>query len=160
MERLVNNLPRGLPVNLPNRQTNPPVASPLPTPPSFDPTVGYSIIESISRLEVSHWFTVPLDLSMPLYTKRISSPIDFTMIKDKLQKRKYLQPEQFALDVRRTFANSLVYNFDVLHPELGANAIRQDAKTCLFKFEQEWHKIYEGNISPVRIVYQLSFTPC
>ena len=128
---------------------------------SFDSSIGFTIIDVISKLKASHWFTVPLDTEMPLYTKRIISPIDFPTIKDNLQKRKYQIPEKFATDTRRVFANSLVYNFDVLNPALEALEIRNDAKTCLFKFEQEWAKYYERNVSPVSILsfFLLNISP-
>lgn len=148
MDKLVSNLPRGLSI---------PTANPTPapitstSPPTFDNAIGNAILETISGLKAARWFTVPIDLTMQNYTKRISSPIDLPTIQDKLQKRKYTTPDQFALDVRRTFANCLVYNF-----EIGASNIRNDAKTCLLKFEQEWRKANLDNATPVHVYFILS----
>jgi hypothetical protein len=173
MDKLVNNLPRGL--TLPPPAAAPPAAAVPPPPPppvavpllpltSFDTSLGMSLIDSVSALKACQWFVIPLDTTaLPLYLKRIPFPIDLPTIKENLLKRKYVTPDLFALDMRRTFANSLVYHFDLLNAEYDVRKIRADAKTCLFKFEQEWQKLYDGRISPVglslALVLPVSISP-
>lgn len=144
MDKLVSSLPRGLSIPAPTVPPPAPVAVASPAIVNFDSAVGNAILDTISGLKAARWFTVPIDLTMQNYTKRILSPIDLPTIREKLQKRKYTTPDQFALDVRRTFANCLVYNF-----EIGASNIRNDAKVCLLKFEQEWKKVFDGSVAPV-----------
>jgi hypothetical protein len=141
MDKLVNNLPRGLTIPIPA-----PIPPPTPPPTSsntFDSAVATSIIDSVCSLKAARWFDVPIDLTMPLYTKRIASPIDLPTIRDNITKQKYATPDLFALEMRRVFANSFVYNFDVSNP------VRSDAKVCLLKFEQEWQRRYERRVAPV-----------
>lgn len=139
MDKLVNNLPRGLTIPIP-----PPTPPAVPPPSNaFDSIIATAILDSVCNLKAASWFNIPIDLTMPLYTKRILYPIDLPTIRDNITKQKYVTPDLFALEMRRVFANSLVYNFDASDP------VRSDARLCLHKFEHEWQKIYERRVSPV-----------
>lgn len=111
------------------------------------------ILETISRLDSSKWFTTTVDLNLPLYTTRVPYPCDFPMIRDKIRKRKYQTADQFALDMRRVFGNCLRYNFSVVDSQSDIRdttiTVRADAKASLFKFEQEWIKLYGNDCAPV-----------
>lgn len=58
-------------------------------------------------------FNTPVDivkLNIPDYFKVIKNPMDLGTIKRKLETDVYLNPREFAADVRLTFANAMTYN--------------------------------------------------
>jgi hypothetical protein len=120
---------------------------------AFSSEQATHIIETVNKLDSSRWFLAPADPNLPLYTARVSHPMDFQTIREKIKKRKYQTADQFALDMRRVFGNCLKYNFSIADPEPdirdSSKTVCADAKACLFKFEQEWSKLYGRSCAPV-----------
>ena len=118
----------------------------------FSAEQANSILDTIGRLESSHWFAVPVDRSLPGYQTRVAHPMDFPLIRDKIKKRKYQTAGQFALDMRRVFGNALKYNFSIIDidPDLrqATKTIRHDTKISLYRFELEWVKIHGHSCAP------------
>nr|AFN53717.1 putative bromodomain-containing protein [Linum usitatissimum] len=52
----------------------------------------------------------PVELNIPDYFTIITNPMDLGTINSKLSKKKYFGAEDFAADVRLTFANAMLYN--------------------------------------------------
>ena len=110
-----------------------------------------TIMKTLSSLKSAQWFNEPIDTNLTHYLDRIASPLDFVKIKGKMNSKKYQSMEEFALDIRRCMGNSLVYNYQVVHFDSSlkknVQAIRRDTKVVLFRFEEEWFRLYEG-VSP------------
>ncbi|KAJ9690847.1 hypothetical protein PVL29_013144 [Vitis rotundifolia] len=81
----------------------------------------------------------PVALNIPDYFSIISKPMDLGTIKSKLEKNMYLATEEFAADVRLTFANAMLYN-----PP--SNNVHQMAKKLNDLFNTRW-KTVETNWS-------------
>ncbi len=82
-------------------------------------------------------FNTPVDpeaLRIPDYRDRISCPMDFGTVKEKLQSLGYLTPEAFASDIRLIFANAMAFNPPT-------HSIYQSARTVLAEFEVEFAKL-------------------
>ena len=110
----------------------------------FDATVARNIMKVLNNLKASNWFRVPIDIAQDYYLDRIAVPMDFLKIEDKILHNEYSTMEEYARDVRRCFGNPLVYNHNVMHPNLDSKKyiqnIRRDSKVMLFRFEDEWSK--------------------
>ncbi len=82
-------------------------------------------------------FNTPVDpdaLRIPNYRDRISCPMDFGTVKERLQSLRYLTPEAFASDVRLIFANAMAFNPPT-------HSIYQNARAALAEFEMEFAKL-------------------
>ncbi|KAL5721146.1 hypothetical protein ACHQM5_013741 [Ranunculus cassubicifolius] len=76
----------------------------------------------------------PVALQIPDYFDVISKPMDFGTINLNLEKKLYSNPEEFAADVRLTFANALLYN-----PP--SNKFHTMAKEVKSFFEMRWEAL-------------------
>ena len=76
----------------------------------------------------------PVALNIPDYFSIISKPMDLGTIRSKLEKNLYLATEEFAADVRLTFANAMIYN-----PPL--NNVHQMAKKLNDLFNTKWKNV-------------------
>lgn len=76
----------------------------------------------------------PVALGVPDYFTVITSPMDLSTIKEKLQDSVYSSPLEFASDVRLTFDNALKYN-----PP--GDAVNNMAKALSRVFENKWKRI-------------------
>ncbi|KAJ7567692.1 hypothetical protein O6H91_01G002400 [Diphasiastrum complanatum] len=79
-------------------------------------------------------FNDPVDavkLGLPDYHKVIRSPMDLGTIRNKVFSRKYSSPQEFATDVRLTFANAMKYNPKGHDVHIMADILRQI-------FEEKW----------------------
>jgi hypothetical protein len=89
-------------------------------------------------------FTQPVDETvLPGYRKRIDNPMDLGTLSAQLHNKTIRSPEEFAVLMRRIFANALRFNYRLRGPEAGTTkAIRAHAKSILFQFEAEWKATY------------------
>lgn len=62
------------------------------------------------------YFREPIDYNKyPDYCRVISTPMDFTSIREDLRGDNYNSPVEFCEDVRRVFNNAIIYSED--HPD-------------------------------------------
>lgn len=76
----------------------------------------------------------PVALNIPDYFSIISKPMDLGTIRSKLEKNLYLATEDFAVDVRLTFANAMLYN-----PP--SNNVHQMGKKLNDLFNAKWKNV-------------------
>ncbi|CAO2813606.1 unnamed protein product [Amaranthus hypochondriacus] len=71
------------------------------------------MLTKMMRQKYGHVFNVPVDavaLKLHDYHQIVKKPMDLGTIKNKLNQRVYKNPDEFAVDVRLTFNNALLYN--------------------------------------------------
>ncbi|GKU92456.1 hypothetical protein SLEP1_g6178 [Rubroshorea leprosula] len=85
----------------------------------------------------------PVALKIPDYFSIITNPMDLGTVKSKLDKNTYLSIEDFAADIRLTFANAMLYN-----PP--GNKVHQIAKELSDQFEVRWKSV-EGKLKGEKI---------
>lgn len=96
-----------------------------------------SILKKLMTHPAGWVFNQPVDpvaLNIPDYFSIISKPMDLGTIKSKLEKNMYLATEEFAADVRLTFANAMLYN-----PP--SNNVHQMAKKLNDLFNTRWKTV-------------------
>lgn len=96
-----------------------------------------SILKKLMTHPAGWVFNQPVDpvaLNIPDYLSIISKPMDLGTIKSKLEKNIYLATEEFAADVRLTFANAMLYN-----PP--SNNVHQMAKKLNDFFNTRWKTV-------------------
>lgn len=96
-----------------------------------------SILKNLMTHPAGWVFNQPVDpvaLNIPDYFSIISKPMDLGTIKSKLEKNMYLATEEFAADVRLTFANAMLYN-----PP--SNNVHQMAKKLNDLFNTRWKTV-------------------
>lgn len=96
-----------------------------------------SILKKLMTHPAGWVFNQPVDpvaLNIPDYFSIISKPMDLGTIKSKLEKNIYLATEEFAADVRLTFANAMLYN-----PP--SNNVHQMAKKLNDLFNTRWKTV-------------------
>ncbi|KAL6333324.1 hypothetical protein AAG906_028508 [Vitis piasezkii] len=96
-----------------------------------------SILKKLMSHPAGWVFNQPVDpvaLNIPDYFSIISKPMDLGTIKSKLEKNMYLATEEFAADVRLTFANAMLYN-----PP--SNNVHQMAKKLNDLFNTRWKTV-------------------
>lgn len=122
--------------------TSTPTAAPKPV---FDPKACEGMLRTAMAADATaRLFAEPVDESvLPGYRNRIDSPMDFSTLGNMLQNKSIGSPEEFAVLMRRIFANALRFNYRLRGPETNnTKAIRAHAKTILFQFESEWKATY------------------
>lgn len=96
-------------------------------------------------------FKEPVDVAVaPDYFIRIDKPMDFGTIRGMLVDGRIDSPAEFALYVRRVFANCLTYNYQLrggIEVET-TKVIRLQARTILNVFEDSWCIKFPG-VNPV-----------
>jgi hypothetical protein len=120
----------------------PPAALPKP---DFDPKACESMVRTAMAADATaRLFTQPVDETvLPGYRNRIDNPMDLGTLSAQLQSKNIHSPEEFAVLMRRIFANALRYNYRLRGPEAAdTKAIRAHAKNILFQFESEWKSTY------------------
>ncbi|KAK3432846.1 hypothetical protein EUGRSUZ_D00352 [Eucalyptus grandis] len=93
----------------------------------------------------------PVKLNIPDYFTIISEPMDLGTIKSKLEKNMYRGTEEFAADIRLTFANAMCYNPPGNQVHIMADKLNKDFETAWKALEAKWSngdtKIGKGSAS-------------
>ncbi|XP_023638643.1 transcription factor GTE12 [Capsella rubella] len=102
-----------------------------------------ALLRGLMDHQVGWVFDKPVDpvrLKIPDYFSVISKPMDLGTIKSKLLKNGYGNADEFAADVRLTFANAMAYN-----PT--DNWVHKSAKEIKEVFEVKWESLKKKKVS-------------
>ncbi|GLT52555.1 hypothetical protein SLA2020_258890 [Shorea laevis] len=115
----------------------------------MDRTMTFQCSTVLKYLMTNRYFCLfskpvdPVALKIPDYFSVITNPMDLGTVKSKLDKNTYLSIEDFAADIRLTFANAMLYN-----PP--GNKVHQIAKELSDQFEVRWKSV-EGKLKGEKI---------
>nr|XP_046920711.1 LOW QUALITY PROTEIN: bromodomain adjacent to zinc finger domain protein 2B-like [Dermatophagoides farinae] len=98
------------------------------------------ITDEIMKHETSWPFLEPVNTKhFPTYRKIIKKPMDFTLIKNKLQNNSYKTKEDYAADIRLMFDNCVTFNED-------ESPVGQAGHLLRAFFESRWKELFNTPI--------------
>lgn len=104
------------------------------------------VLGMLAGMDTTSLFREPVDpAECPNYPLRIQNPMDFGTIRGMLSDGKIKVPSEFALLVRRVFANCLIFNYQIRGEQAAViKSIRQRTREMLLAFEDSWAVKFPG----------------